>query len=329
MCLPCTQKSICQMNSQFTFLATINRIWYYILENRVLREGGICILYAFKEKSMLDNKRQKAIKQKNNNLKNIGNNVRAQSFFFGARQNMPIQCKDKCTSTGQDVLQLKRILNIASGTDINNLMTGEADDTVINLDRGDMLCCDIILENWERFPEINATEINENNRRIIDAQDKALQIKREKLNKFARDKSVEDLKILIRSRGLTGLLSEREQELLEAGKGFQFGDVNTVALDDNSFDEIYMISGFGIKIEGDLLDKIKRLLVSGGTFIVMGNVAVLVSNGLWNRRQSQMIALNGFSGTYLNIDGPWASRHTAGGEITMEGIKKLVYTKEI
>ena len=56
---------------------------------------------------------------------------------------------------------------------------------------------------------------------------------------------------------------------------------------DNRFDKVNMVSGYGIKLEGDLLSKIHNVLKDNGTLIVSGNEPVLMSNKVIDKRSQQ------------------------------------------
>lgn len=199
---------------------------------------------------------------------------------------------------GRPCIQRKEILNLASGTNINRLMTGvKGVDNVINLDRGDMVDTQFILKNYDKF----ADEIEQAVHNKVDfqsrassrlkgvhtAQQLAEQVKKEKLNFWfykTLDGDIDSLERIIKSKeGLKVALAKDKAALLKADKGFMFGSVSPrMRFSDQRFDEIHMVSGYGIELlkSQELTAEMARLLKPGGYLIVTGNVPVLKSIGI-------------------------------------------------
>jgi len=244
---------------------------------------------------------------------------------------------------------------LASGTTIENLEESE-DDNVINIDRGDMLAVKLILDHYKLFQnEMNECSLKDAaadkmakqrlGLKSGDEIDEALlfeQIKKEKVNAwFYKDLNgnIDKLESIIKNKSylkkslfgerkisLQTVLASKKSEVLESGKGFMFMEISgNMPFSDERFDEIHMVSGYGIPICKDpiLTKELARILKPGGSIVVTGNIPVLKSIGITitNTYDGQIANCPDFFWEYFDAeDWNWElkaedvrSEHTLGG----------------
>ncbi len=179
-------------------------------------------------------------------------------------------------------IQRKKILNIASGTDLNYLMPSAGDDIVTNTDRGDMLYLRFVVEHYDFFRERIEQELSECNYPLRPDS------KETNVNKWFYNLHGGDMHMLwemITSAERVSNINElvpREQELYwaEPNKYFSFGTVLD-EIGENRYDIIKVVSGFNVPVmREDYANKIYRLLKDGGQLIVCGNPPCLKTNGI-------------------------------------------------
>ncbi len=245
---------------------------------------------------------------------------------------------------GQLSLQRKEILNLASGTKIENLMMGNTlGDNVINLDRGDMIDTQFILHHYEKFqtkidedvslPEEEFVKKAKQRLKAEDGDERIPeQIKKEKVNFWFYEilkGNIDKLeKIINETMGSPSHLAKEKLEVLEAEKGFMFGDISPqMKFINERFDEIRMVSGYGIPIlkDEDYTREMARMLKADGVLIITGNRGVLTSNGIkLDKKRTNLVFPNflenyfEFKGVDANKAGEVGSEHTLGGEFEAE-----------
>jgi hypothetical protein len=192
----------------------------------------------------------------------------------------------KHSNCKQLVAQFVRILNIASGTNPEKFIRPKTEeDSIINLDRGDMLYTQIMLESFEKYIYYISDKINLDNGRIINADDIGEQIRREVIGNYINQYGIENAKHLIKVIDGEDILNEREEQL--RSQGLTICDIFYYSSDEK-FDRIIMVSGHGLKVlERELLTKIAGLLKTNGLLIISGNEAVLKQNGIRIKRDSE------------------------------------------
>jgi SAM-dependent methyltransferase len=159
-----------------------------------------------------------------------------------------------------------------------------------------MLFTQFIVEHYEIFKEeiiksvypIDFSEMALNRLGLKTAPQEVIenQIIKEQVNYWFYKILKGDLKLvesIIVKKSLGPKMQAKMEELNKAVQGFVLGEVSeAMSFKNNQFDEIKMISGYGIPLfkKEALTREVARILKPGGFMIITGNRAVLKSNGI-------------------------------------------------